>query len=206
VLIATDVAGRGLDIAGLEYVVNWDFPGSIEQYRHRVGRAGRQGKKGAALSFFTRKFTPLAGDLVALLKKDGHFVDPNLQMLAKVAEALPKPSAKSVMNADRYDDLPADEHGELEREDDDDEVTVSQRVRGAQKDGDAARGSENEDDESDAEAQNQQRHQSKSSWWNNDKGGRGRVFKTKKGDVVALKRKVTVGPAGDELQKRKKSG
>ena len=56
ILVATDVAGRGLDIAGLESVVNWDFPGSIEQYQHRIGRAGRQEKVGSALSFFTRKF------------------------------------------------------------------------------------------------------------------------------------------------------
>ena len=205
VLIATDVAGRGLDIAGLEYVVNWDFPGSIEQYRHRVGRAGRQGKKGAALSFFTRKFTPLASDLVKLLEKDGHFVDPNLRVLAKVAEALPKPSAKSVTNADRYDDSPADEHGELERDDDDDDDATASAARdgGERKHADDVRGSDDEGDEDIADALQRER-ESKSSWWNNDKGGRGRVFKTKKGDVVATKRKVTVGPGDDELQKRKK--
>ena len=44
VLVATDVAGRGLDITGLEHVVNWDMPGSVEQYAHRVGRAGRAGR------------------------------------------------------------------------------------------------------------------------------------------------------------------
>jgi ATP-dependent RNA helicase DDX5/DBP2 len=89
-LVATDVAGRGLDITGLEHVVNWDMPGSVEQYTHRVGRAGRSGRKGAALSFFTRNMAPLAPDLVKLLKKGGHFVDPNLETLAKVGAALNK--------------------------------------------------------------------------------------------------------------------
>ena len=87
-LVATDVAGRGLDITGLEHVVNWDMPGSVEQYTHRVGRVGRSGRKGAALSFFTRNMAPLAPDLVKLLKRGGHFVDPNLEVLAKVGEAL----------------------------------------------------------------------------------------------------------------------
>ena len=87
-LVATDVAGRGLDITGLEHVVNWDMPGSVEQYTHRVGRAGRSGRKGAALSFFTRNMAPLAPDLVKLLKRGGHFVDPNLEVLAEVGAAL----------------------------------------------------------------------------------------------------------------------
>ena len=85
ILVATDVAGRGLDIAGLESVVNWDFPGSIEQYQHRIGRAGRQEKVGSALSFFTRKFAPLAKDLIDLLANAKQFVDPNLKILAKAA-------------------------------------------------------------------------------------------------------------------------
>ena len=202
VLIATDVAGRGLDIAGLEYVVNWDFPGSIEQYRHRVGRAGRQGKKGAALSFFTRKFTPLAEDLIDLLKKGGHFVDPNLQILAKVAAALPKPSGKQVMNADRYDE-PADEQGELERDDDEDDVGG-----GDAGDDDNVDEPEPEEDEDDEDDDARKSTKSRAGWWNNDKGGRGKVFtKTRKGDIVYAapgSRKVSVGPGSDELGNRKK--
>ena len=90
ILVATDVAGRGLDIAGLECIVNWDFPGSIEQYQHRIGRAGRNEKIGSTLSFFTRKFAPLAKDLIALLKNAKQFVDPNLTTLAKAAESIPE--------------------------------------------------------------------------------------------------------------------
>ena len=199
VLIATDVAGRGLDIAGLEYVVNWDFPGSIEQYRHRVGRAGRQGKKGAALSFFTRKFAPLAGDLIQLLKKGGHFVDPNLEILAKVAAALPKPNAKSVENADRFD-APADESGELEADDDDNERGGGERSDRISAEADEGDG---EDDENDARP-----GAKKSSWWNSNKStGRGGVFSKKKATPTAPsgKRKVSVGPNALEIKQAKKN-
>ena len=118
-LVATDVAGRGLDITGLEHVVNWDMPGSVEQYTHRVGRAGRSGRRGAALSFFTRNMAPLAPDLVALLKRGGHFVDPNLEVLAKVGEALIKNKEVDMGDADVEEDK--DEADEEDSEDEDQE-------------------------------------------------------------------------------------
>jgi ATP-dependent RNA helicase DDX23/PRP28 len=53
ILIATDVAGRGIDIADVELVINYDMPTSIEPYTHRIGRTGRAGKKGEAVTFLT---------------------------------------------------------------------------------------------------------------------------------------------------------
>eukprot|EP00750_Incisomonas_marina_P007695 INCI15029.1.p1 GENE.INCI15029.1~~INCI15029.1.p1 ORF type:complete len:742 (+),score=114.70 INCI15029.1:140-2365(+) len=53
VLVATDVASRGLDVSGLERVINYDFPYTIEDYVHRIGRTGRAGKTGQSVSFFT---------------------------------------------------------------------------------------------------------------------------------------------------------
>lgn len=55
VLIATEVAARGLDIQGLEYVVNYNLPFLAEDYVHRIGRAGRAGNKGYAISFVSRE-------------------------------------------------------------------------------------------------------------------------------------------------------
>ncbi len=55
VLIATEVAARGLDIPGLEYVVNYNLPYLAEDYVHRIGRAGRAGNKGYAISFVSRE-------------------------------------------------------------------------------------------------------------------------------------------------------
>lgn len=54
VLIATDVASRGLHIRNLPYIVNYDFPSRLETYIHRVGRTGRLAAYGHAYSFFTR--------------------------------------------------------------------------------------------------------------------------------------------------------
>jgi ERCC4-related helicase len=54
VLVASDVASRGLDIRGLPYVVQYDFPSNLETYIHRVGRTGRLAAQGHAYAFFTR--------------------------------------------------------------------------------------------------------------------------------------------------------
>jgi ATP-dependent RNA helicase RhlE len=53
VLVATDIAARGLDIEQLPHVVNYDLPHNSEDYVHRIGRTGRAGQKGEAISFCT---------------------------------------------------------------------------------------------------------------------------------------------------------
>jgi len=55
VMIATDVAGRGLDFSKVTHVINWDLPRGSEQYTHRTGRCGRMGRAGKALSLITRR-------------------------------------------------------------------------------------------------------------------------------------------------------
>lgn len=55
ILIATDVASRGLDVKDITHVVNYDFPRNIEDYVHRVGRTGRAGATGIALTFISRE-------------------------------------------------------------------------------------------------------------------------------------------------------
>lgn len=51
ILVATDVAARGLDISGVSHVINYDIPATYNDYIHRIGRTGRAGKKGKALTF-----------------------------------------------------------------------------------------------------------------------------------------------------------
>ena len=57
-LIATDVAGRGLDFTHVSHVVNWDLPWDETQYTHRTGRSGRMGRKGQALTLVTKRDLP----------------------------------------------------------------------------------------------------------------------------------------------------
>ena len=58
IVIATDVAARGLDVDGITHVVNYDLPDDTESYVHRIGRTGRMGRKGEAWSFVTREDQP----------------------------------------------------------------------------------------------------------------------------------------------------
>ncbi len=53
ILVATDVAARGLDVERISHVVNYDLPTDLEAYVHRIGRTGRAGRKGDAISFVT---------------------------------------------------------------------------------------------------------------------------------------------------------
>ena len=57
ILVATDVAARGLDVDGITHVVNYDLPDDSETYVHRIGRTGRMGRKGVAWNFVTREET-----------------------------------------------------------------------------------------------------------------------------------------------------
>lgn len=53
VLIATDVVGRGIDVTNISHIINYDLPDDVENYVHRIGRTGRMGKDGKAISFVT---------------------------------------------------------------------------------------------------------------------------------------------------------
>jgi len=68
-LLATDVAARGLDIPQVEYVINYSFPLTVEDYVHRIGRTGRGGRTGTSHTFFTDNDKTLAGQLVGVLQK-----------------------------------------------------------------------------------------------------------------------------------------
>jgi len=77
-LIATDVASRGLDIPKVEYVINYSFPLTIEDYVHRIGRTGRAGAKGISHTFFQQFDKAHAGELVQVLKESNQTVPEDL--------------------------------------------------------------------------------------------------------------------------------
>ena len=93
VLIATEVAARGLDIQGLEHVVNFNLPYLAEDYVHRIGRAGRAGNKGQAISFISREeertlsnIERLIGESIKRIKMPGYAVGSRETILTKLAE------------------------------------------------------------------------------------------------------------------------
>ncbi len=63
ILVATDVASRGLDIPDVGYVMNYEMPSKIETYSHRIGRTGRAGKEGLAITFVTESDEDILYDL-----------------------------------------------------------------------------------------------------------------------------------------------
>lgn len=94
VLIATEVAARGLDIEGLEYVVNVNLPYLAEDYVHRIGRTGRAGAKGKAISFVSREeeralnnIERLIGSKLKRITMPGFEVTNRDTLLEKAAQA-----------------------------------------------------------------------------------------------------------------------
>ncbi|KAF2289545.1 hypothetical protein GH714_037072 [Hevea brasiliensis] len=69
ILVATDVAARGLDIPHVAHVVNFDLPNDIDDYVHRIGRTGRAGKTGLATAFFNENNTSIARSLADLMQE-----------------------------------------------------------------------------------------------------------------------------------------
>jgi len=83
ILIATDVAARGLDVKDIKYVINYDFPTSIEDYVHRIGRTGRAGATGSSYTFFSPNKSRHATELVRILREASQGVPPELERLAE---------------------------------------------------------------------------------------------------------------------------
>ena len=92
VLIATEVAARGLDIQGLDHVVNYNLPYLAEDYVHRIGRTGRAGSKGQAISLVSREeertlnnIERLIGEPVKRIKMPGYSVGNREKILSNLA-------------------------------------------------------------------------------------------------------------------------
>jgi superfamily II DNA/RNA helicase len=68
ILVATDIAARGIDIDHVEHVINYDLPQVAEDYVHRIGRTGRAGREGAAISFVSHEERPLWNAIQKLIR------------------------------------------------------------------------------------------------------------------------------------------
>merc|ERR1719334_2056844 len=83
VLIATDVASRGLDVKGVSAVINYDLANNTEDYVHRIGRTGRAGMKGESFTFITRSGEDIwkTMGIVEVMQRTGQYVDPEIQQI-----------------------------------------------------------------------------------------------------------------------------
>lgn len=87
VLVATDVAARGLDIPDVSHVINYDMPAKIENYCHRIGRTGRAGKEGLATTLLTENDSEVFHDLKNYLESTDMKVPPELGKHAAAQQA-----------------------------------------------------------------------------------------------------------------------
>uniref|UniRef100_A0A3Q3SYJ7 RNA helicase n=1 Tax=Mastacembelus armatus TaxID=205130 RepID=A0A3Q3SYJ7_9TELE len=83
ILVATDLASRGLDVHDITHVFNFDFPRNIEEYVHRVGRTGRAGRSGSAITLITREDWRKAPELIPILERGGQDVPVDLVLMAE---------------------------------------------------------------------------------------------------------------------------
>uniref|UniRef100_A0A8R1DHQ3 RNA helicase n=1 Tax=Caenorhabditis japonica TaxID=281687 RepID=A0A8R1DHQ3_CAEJA len=79
ILVATDLASRGIDVPDITHVINYDFPMDIEEYVHRVGRTGRAGRTGEAMSFLWWNDRSNFEGLISILEKSGQNVPEQLR-------------------------------------------------------------------------------------------------------------------------------
>ena len=104
VLVATDIASRGIDVVGIELVINFDIPDDPGDYVHRIGRTGRAGAAGRAISFATPDQRNAVRDIERLLKT---FIK-----VSKLPElpAMPRPSPGETPHESRYPRTPSYSH------------------------------------------------------------------------------------------------
>ncbi|XP_036335929.1 ATP-dependent RNA helicase dbp2-like [Rhagoletis pomonella] len=82
ILVATDVAARGLDVDDVKFVINYDYPSNSEDYVHRIGRTGRSNNTGTAYTLFTTSNANKANDLIQVLREANQVINPRLVEMA----------------------------------------------------------------------------------------------------------------------------
>ena len=101
ILLATDVASRGIDIEDVTHVINYDFPRDIEEYVHRVGRTGRAGRTGVSISLMTRRDWGQASHLIKILEEANQEIPEELYSMAERYEVMKKKRAEEDRGGNR---------------------------------------------------------------------------------------------------------
>lgn len=106
VLVATDIAARGIDIDDLQYVINFDIPNEEETYVHRIGRTGRAGASGTSFSFCDATEIPYIKGIEKLIKKRIPVVDAHPYPLVDIHAVRPPQGQRPARNKDTPAALP----------------------------------------------------------------------------------------------------
>ncbi|CAH2039222.1 unnamed protein product, partial [Iphiclides podalirius] len=110
ILVATDVAARGLDVEDVKFVINYDYPNNSEDYVHRIGRTGRSQNTGTAYTLFTPSNSAKAKDLMSVLQEANQVVNPRLLELAQCGMGF-----KGKYGRGRFRDRDDGDHGRSDR-------------------------------------------------------------------------------------------
>mmetsp|Transcript_24136 Transcript_24136/g.43178 ORF Transcript_24136/g.43178 Transcript_24136/m.43178 type:complete len:724 (-) Transcript_24136:257-2428(-) len=102
VLVATDVAARGLDVKDVTAVINYDFPNDVEMYVHRIGRTGRAGASGESLTLLTAEDAWAAKHLIQVMEEADQSVPEELMELGRMGKGMRKPGPQRRHHADRF--------------------------------------------------------------------------------------------------------
>ena len=105
ILVATDVAARGIDVSNLSHVINYSLPQDSESYVHRIGRTGRAGNQGTAITFISgaelRRFNRMMRDIKADIKRESL---PSLQDIVAMKRAKIKDDLQEIVANESYGD------------------------------------------------------------------------------------------------------
>ena len=108
ILVATDVAARGIHIDGLEYVYNYDLPNDPQDYVHRIGRTARLGAEGDAISFACERYAQSLPDIEAFINQKIPVTSVTAELLATVSNSAPPSRRGSAADIEGESPHPSD--------------------------------------------------------------------------------------------------
>ena len=111
ILVATDIAARGIDVSGVSHVINFELPNVAEQYVHRIGRTARAGKDGIAISFVADDERPYLRDIERLTRQKIPLKALPENFLAEAAKIVSTRSKQSVTAQQERDERPRGPRG-----------------------------------------------------------------------------------------------
>ncbi|PVU95378.1 hypothetical protein BB561_001854 [Smittium simulii] len=102
IMVATDVASRGLDVKDVKFVINYDFPTNVEDYVHRIGRTGRAGATGTSITFFTTDNAKSSRELVKILEESKQEIPQPLRDMSRYSSSYKSGGRGNSINMKQY--------------------------------------------------------------------------------------------------------